>query len=489
MKSSLKRECLRVLQEVFRLPAYRPGQKEAVHALLSGRDVLCVLPTGAGKSLCWQIPAVISKRTTIVVSPLIALMRDQVQHLNACGIPAEALDSLMTPEEREEAISRIRSGAVRIVFVSPERLLQQQFRRLCLQLSPGMIVIDEAHCVVQWGEKFRPSYAEIPAFVSSLPVRPVICALTATADGRMQRSIMKQVGMRRPKRVMLPVVRENLIYQVCTTLDRTRELLRICGGDQGKTVIFCRTRSRAEYLALIIRQRGIASACYHAGLDREERLAVQQRFADGMLQILCATTAFGMGVDIPDIRRIIHDELPEHVYDYAQQTGRAGRDGLQSECIVLLEPNALVRRSSFRSYSKNPVVRWRETNRYVRQTEKLLQILLSSRCIPGALAATFGTPAEACGHCSACRHGRLVGHAPRYSGRRPRDLRLWLLLWQRKKLAELRGCMPREIISDQALNTAAGKLVFPVGSTAPEEMERLLAHFRRYGLNRDGGED
>lgn len=479
MKHSLIRECRYHLTHTFGLDDYRPGQKEAVQALLSGRDVMCILPTGAGKSLCWQLPAVVSKRLTLVVSPLIALMRDQVQHLHAIGIPAISLDSLMTPEERDAALERICSGAVRIVLVSPERLMQPRFRQLCREKAPWLVVVDEAHCVVQWGEKFRPAYTGIAEFMDELPQRPVICALTATADEPMQRAIRENLGMKRPKRVMMPIIRENLAYDVRTTLDKTGDLLRLCQADCGKTVIFCKSRARTETLAQMLIQQGMAAACYHAGLDREARMQAQQRFMAGDVQVLCATTAFGLGVDIPDIRRVIHDYLPDSVIDYVQQTGRAGRDGLRAECILLLTPNDLVHKAAFRSYAKNPIRRWRETTGHVRKTNQLVRILMAEACIPAGFAAALGRMVPPCGKCSACCKGRLVRRPPSYAFRKERHIRLWLMKWQRDALSRRLSCAPGKIASDRALNMAAVKFVFPQDTQAPEEMQRLLRHFSR----------
>lgn len=479
MKSSLKRECLHHLRQTFGLDDYRPGQKEAAYALLSGRDVMCILPTGAGKSLCWQLPAVVQRRLTVVVSPLIALMRDQVQHLHAVGIPAVSLDSLMTTEEKDAAAALIRSGAVRIVFVSPERLAQERFRQLCRAVSPWLVVVDEAHCVVQWGEAFRPAYTEVADFVRSLPMRPVLCALTATADEYLQRAIRQSLGLVRPKRVIMPILRENLVYDVRTTLDKTGDVLRLCAAEPSRTVVFCRTRARTEQLAQLLTANGLSADCYHAGLDRETRMAAQTRFMNGDVSILCATTAFGLGVDIPDIRRVIHDSLPDNLIDYVQQSGRAGRDGQRAECILLLAPNDLVRKAAWRSYAENPLRRLKETWRHIRGVERLVRVVMAAQCIPAGIAAAFGKSVPKCGCCSACRKGSLVRRAPSFIFRRERHIRLWILRWQRDALAQRRKCAPREIMSDRALNTAAAKFVFPEGVEAPEELERLLRHFRR----------
>lgn len=479
MKRSLKKACMQRLHDTFGLPGFRPGQHEAVQALLSGRDVMCILPTGAGKSLCWQLPAVVHDGLTVVVSPLIALMRDQVQHLLERGIPAVALDSLMEPEEREQAVQRLRQGTVRIVFVSPERLMQESFRQLCREVSPWLLVVDEAHCVVQLGESFRPAYGEISSFIAGLNQRPVLCALTATADAAMQRSIRESLGMRREKRVCLPVIRENLTYDVRTTLHATGDIIRLMQQKPCKTVVFCRTRLRTEQLSSFLAGSGFSADCYHAGLSRDERMAVQQRFAEGRTQILCATSAFGMGVDIPGIRRIIHEDVPDSVTDYAQQTGRAGRDGGQAECILFLEPVRLIRRGNIRSRGKGTLIhRWLRNMKKRRELRQMLGIMLTAPCIPAALAAAFGQSAERCGCCSACQREALLKRAPNLPGMKEWQVRAFFLKWQRDAIAKQRSCRANQIISDAALDTAAKKLMFPADVPVPPELERLLMHFR-----------
>ncbi len=488
MKHGLKRECLHHLQSTFGLTAYRPGQREAVQALLSGRDVLCILPTGAGKSLCWQLPAVVHEGLTVVVSPLIALMRDQVRHLTNIGIPAVSLDSLMSAEEKTAAIDGIRQGIVRIVFVSPERLKQPRFRGLCGEVCPWLVVVDEAHCVVQWGESFRPAYGGIPDFLSALPHRPVLCALTATADDAMQRAVCTRLTMRRVKRILLPILRENLIYEVHTTLDRTGAILRLMQTSLCKTVIFCRSRARTECLAELLNKQGIRAEAYHAGMERAQRLAVQTRFQAGTTPILCATTAFGMGVDIPDIRRVIHDYLPDSLIEYVQQTGRAGRDRQRAECILFLEPNELVRKASIRHqakdmFPKHPLRQRRYLQRHGKRLNELLRVILQSPCIPAGIAAAFGRPSRPCGRCSACRKGRMLPHVPSMTGKREWQIRAWLLMWQRASLASKMNCPPAKIASDRALIVAAKKFVFPEDTAVFPEMERLLTHFRRGGMH------
>lgn len=489
MKHSQKKECLRHLRATFGLSDYRPGQKEAVHALLSGRDVMCILPTGAGKSLCWQLPALVHEGLTVVVSPLIALMRDQVQHLQAAGVQAVSLDSLMSSEEKEAVINQVRQGGVRILFVSPERLEQPSFRRLCREVSPWLLVVDEAHCAVQWGESFRPAYAGIADFVSQLPKRPVHCALTATADAAMQQAVRTSLGMIRTKRVLLPIIRENLVYEVRTTLNRTVDVMAYCRRTPCKTVVFCRSRARTENLAALLTSAGVRSECYHAGLERQERMQIQDRFMAEECEVLCATSAFGLGVDIPDIRRVIHDYLPDNLIDYVQQSGRAGRDGKRAECILLLEPNDLVRRSVFRSDERNLLHRLRAWYKYHRGLKLLLRVVMQEPCLTAGISHAFGKRTKPCSLCSACRKGPLVTTAPTVAFRKVRHLRVWVLKWQREALARQRGCRPEKIVSDRDLGYAAEKLVFPDDAHAPEELERLLMHFR-HGMTHkaaDGG--
>lgn len=484
MKSSLKKACLHHLRDTFGLKDYRPGQREAVQAILSGRDVLCILPTGAGKSLCWQLPAVVHDGLTLVVSPLIALMHDQVRHLKEAGVPAASLDSLMTPPEKDAAVQLIRQGRVRIVFVSPERLEQPGFRKLCQDMKPWLIVVDEAHCAVHWGESFRPAYQGIPGFIAALPVRPVICALTATADERMQHDIRVQLGMRRMKRVMLPIVRENLIHEVRTTLDRTREILRFVQAADGKTVIFCRSRARAQTLSGLLAANGRRSLFYHAGMNREERLAAQEMFMSGHVDILCATSAFGLGVDIPDIRVVIHDYLPDSLSDYIQQSGRGGRDGKPARCLLFLEPNELVNKAMIPRRAKDrlkrsPIKRWFCLRKKWRELRQVMSVLMAGQCIPAAAAEAFGHKADPCGCCSACQGGRLICKAPSFAGMKEWQIRAWILQWQRDALARKHKCAPREILSDAAIRMGARYYVFPSDVPAREEMTRLLAHFRR----------
>lgn len=484
LKYHLKRECHQRLQNTFGLTEYRPGQKAAVHTLLSGRDLMCIFPTGSGKSLCWQIPAAVHQGITLVVSPLIALMRDQLMHLQAQGIPAVAIDSLLSSQERDFAIRQIQDGTARIIFVSPERLEQPAFIKLCRDITPWLVVVDEAHCVIQWGEEFRPAYNRIAEFIHLLPKRPVVCALTATADKAMQKAIAASLGMRFEKRILLPTIRENLRYEVRTTLHRQRELLRLLENHPCKTVVFCRTRERTERLSSALLERGIHASYYHAGLERQERLQVQMAFQEGSLQVLCATTAFGMGIDLPDIRRVIHDEMPDQLIDYVQQTGRGGRDGLPTDCILFFEPNDLLKKVKSEALTKErfrrrPIRRILYMNKYWKSIRQMLRIMFNSICIPQAIAAAFGCRIASCGQCSACRKGKMLEHVPSFAHMKQWQIRYWLLSWQRDALGAAMNINPGKLLPDQAMYAAAKYLALPPNVAVPKEIERLVAYFRK----------
>ena len=485
MRRKRRQACLAVLRQTFGISGFRPGQKAAVNALLSGRDVLCILPTGAGKSLCWQLPAVMQRGLTVVVSPLIALMDDQVQSLRRRGVPAETLNSLMTAQERQDVVRQVRDGRVRILLVSPERLETQAFQQLCQACPPWLVVVDEAHCVVQWGDEFRPVYARIGDFVRSLPDRPVICAMTATADSRMQRQIVRSLGMAFHKRVMLPVLRENLTYDVRTTARPLQAILQLMAQEPVKTVVFCRSRRHTELLAAALEAAGLAAGYYHAGLDRAGRERQQERFRTGETQILTATTAFGMGVDIPDVRRVIHADLPDSITDLVQQSGRAGRDGRPARCVILLTPDNLLHTAeAFREMRGaamlRPLLYLRFHRRVWRPAQELLNLLATQECITAGISAAFGQLAAPCGRCSACLRGPAAMAVPDLMRTDEYGLRLWLLRLQRDALAKRRGVAAHALIGDVALMHIARELAMPeiADGEVRSALERLLTVFR-----------
>lgn len=481
MDAAMNRACERALTQLFGVPGYRPGQRAAASCLLSGRDLLCILPTGAGKSLCWQLPAVVHEGLTVVVSPLIALMLDQVEGLHRRGIPAAAITSLTPYEERREAERRIRAGEIRILFIAPERLESERFRALMQDCPPWLLVVDEAHCVVQWGREFRPPYQRIGEFARSLKVRPVLCAMTATADQGMQKQIIRSLGMHRPREVFLPVVRENLRYSLCFTPSCNAEILRLAISERCKTVVFCSTRSRTIELAEYLLASGVAAGFYHGGMKQEARIGVQQRFRDGAIEVLVATSAFGMGVDIPDVRRVIHDALPASVTDLAQQSGRAGRDGEMADCIVLFAPPDVFSRGDL-IYSMHMATRFHplEHARLMRQcwkpTKRLLQVLLRSRCIPAGISAALGRPAKPCGQCSACLQGPAAGSLPILKRMDEEALIRWFIRELRSRFAARLGMSPARFIPGPEMARMARDCSVPAiaDEAVGPELERFL---------------
>ncbi len=440
MRLSRKHACMTVLRDTFGVSSFRPGQEQAADVLLDYRDLLCIMPTGAGKSLCWQLPAVMLGGLTVVISPLIVLMHDQVRHLEEKGIPCVHLDSLMTPEERIAGIQRLSSGKAGILFIAPERLDNAAFLRLCAQRQPSLVVVDEAHCVIQWGDSFRPAYQKIGTFIEQLSKRPVVCAMTATADHSLQKKIIASLGLHRPKRVIMPVERKNLLYQVVPTIQTNGAIQSALRSIPGKAVVFCRRRVRTEELSTLLNDSGIPAAPYHAGLERTVRSQVLNDFLSGKIRVVTATSAFGMGVDVPDIRLIIHDHLPDNMIDYVQQSGRAGRDGQDSVCMLLFPAMDLLRFHTRcrRIHTQNKGNRfkayWMIHQEWL-PFRRVLQWCLTEKCLSQGISAFFAQKSAPCGHCSAClkQHvWRKVPDIPRMSSEK---LYLWILQLHRDELA------------------------------------------------------
>ncbi|GHV35925.1 ATP-dependent DNA helicase RecQ [Synergistales bacterium] len=323
-----------ILKQYFGYDDFREGQSEIIDALLIGRDALGVMPTGAGKSLCYQIPSMILPHVTLVISPLISLMRDQVQALVANGIPAAFINSSLTDAQREIVINRARKGQYKIIYVAPERLLAPSILQLAQSLSVSLIAVDEAHCISQWGQDFRPSYLDIPRFVEALSVRPIVTAFTATATSRVREDILRILDLREPLTLVTSFDRPNLYFDVKRPQDKYSTLTAYLRENEGRGIIYCSTRKEVESVTEKLVSDGYSVSRYHAGLSDDERNSSQDDFLYDRVRLIVATNAFGMGIDKSNVRFVIHYNMPQNVESYYQEAGRAGRDGLSSDCIL-----------------------------------------------------------------------------------------------------------------------------------------------------------
>ncbi len=304
-----------LLKKHFGYDTFRPGQEGIIDEICNGRDALGIMPTGGGKSLCYQIPALLLEGVSIVISPLIALMKDQVDGLNENGIPATFLNSTLSTEEARERQQDIIDGAYRIVYVAPERLLTDSFYTLCKHVNLNFVAIDEAHCISQWGHDFRPSYRDIPKFIKQLDDRPVIAAFTATATAFVIEEIKTLLKLNNPYELIAGFDRPNLLYKIVKPTDKYRYLKNYIDNDftQGSGIIYCSTRKTVESLSTKLKEQGILAEGYHGGMDSEQRTIIQNAFMKDDIKIMVATNAFGMGIDKPDVRFVVHYNMPKNM--------------------------------------------------------------------------------------------------------------------------------------------------------------------------------
>ena len=327
-----------VLARQFGYADFRPGQEAVVAAVLTGRDALAVMPTGAGKSVCYQVPAVVLDGLTVVVSPLVSLMADQVRALKEAGIRGAYLNSTLTPAQQAEVLARARVGAYDLMYVAPERLADPRFAAFAAEAPIPFVAVDEAHCVSQWGQDFRPSYLAIGEFIAALPVRPVVAALTATATERVRADIVRLLGLRDPALTVTGFDRPNLRFAVerCEPKRKDARLDAFIDERRAESgIVYCSKRACVEEVCAHLRERGIAATRYHAGLSPEERERNQRAFVADDAPVMVATNAFGMGIDKSNVSYVVHYNMPGSVEAYYQEAGRAGRDGAPAECLLL----------------------------------------------------------------------------------------------------------------------------------------------------------
>lgn len=399
------------LKTYFGYDAFRGGQEAVIDALLSGRDVMAVMPTGAGKSVCYQVPALLLPGITIVVSPLVSLMRDQVTALVQMGVPAAYLNSSLTFRQYLLALDRAKAGRYKIIYVAPERLETEGFRSFAETADISLVAVDEAHCISQWGQDFRPSYLNIPAFVNSLKRRPPVGAFTATATPDVKEDIEKLLELKNPLRITTGFNRKNLFFEVRQPASKQAALLELVRSRPGKCgIVYCATRRTVEEVCGLLQEAGVAATRYHAGLEPEERRRNQEDFLYDRAQVMVATNAFGMGIDKSDVRYVIHYNMPKDMESYYQEAGRAGRDGASSSCILLYSGQD-VRTAQFLIEHSEPreeldavtAAQLRERDRErLRQMEGYCR---TRRCLRQYILHYFGESApDYCGTCYNCLH-------------------------------------------------------------------------------------
>lgn len=338
---------LEALTRYFGYDSFRPGQQGIVEALLAGRDVLDVMPTGAGKSVCYQIPAALSPGMTLVISPLISLMRDQVDALNDLGLPAAFINTTQTPDEQAMVFAQAAAGQIKLLYVAPERLETGRFRDFAARTPISLIAVDEAHCVSQWGQDFRSSYLGIGDFIAGLPQRPPVGAFTATATERVRRDIVGLLGLRNPAVTVTGFDRPNLYFDVVKleTKYKAAWVARYVADHPDESgIVYCATRKTTEALTDTLNQMGHPAVAYHGGMSPDAREAAQRDFITDKVPVVVATNAFGMGIDKSNVRYVIHHNLPESIEAYYQEAGRAGRDGEPSRCTLLWNESDIVTR-------------------------------------------------------------------------------------------------------------------------------------------------
>ena len=334
---------LTLLRKYWGYPAFRPHQEAIIASIIGRNDTLVIMATGSGKSLCYQLPAVYLGGLTIVISPLLALMKDQVDALNARGIPAAAWNSLLDAAGRSRIEAAMRDGRLRFLFVSPEKCLQPGFLEFLQAFPVRLVAIDEAHCISEWGHDFRPEYRDLARLRKCFPAAPVI-ALTATAIPEVRKDICRQLGLVNPQSFVGSFLRENLEYRVIKKKNPLIQLADICCRHKNESgIVYCLSKKETEECAADLKKRGFTALAYHAGLSRPARESVQDAFLKNTARIVCATVAFGMGIDKPDVRFVVHYDIPKSVESYYQETGRAGRDGKPAECVLLYSRGDAVR--------------------------------------------------------------------------------------------------------------------------------------------------
>ena len=388
-----------VLEAVFGFSSFRPGQEAIIDALLAGRDILAVMPTGAGKSLCYQVPALVMGGLTVVVSPLVALMKDQVAALRLAGVAAETINSARDRAQNVAAWRRVTAGGVRLLYLSPERLMTERMLAAIGRLPLSLIAVDEAHCISQWGPSFRPEYADLARLKTLFPGVP-IAAVTATADEVTRRDIGSKLFAKAPKAFVAGFDRPNIHLAVEMRRDGRRQVLQFLRGHDAESgIVYCLSRRKTEEIAALLGTAGITALPYHAGMSAEDREANQNRFLTESAVVMVATIAFGMGIDKADVRFVYHTDLPGSIEAYYQEIGRAGRDGAAAEAFMQYGLDDIRMRRVFIEQEESADERKRREHK---RLDALIGYCEAPECRRRVLLGYFGETTEACGNCDVC---------------------------------------------------------------------------------------
>ena len=400
----MDRRALDVLQHYWGYDAFRPAQEIPVSTLLAGQDLVAIMPTGAGKSICFQVPALLQEGLTIVFSPLISLMKDQVDGLRQQKIPAAFINSILDQETFNKTLYYVRIGAVKILYISPERLASQFFRNVLQTLKISQIIVDEAHCISQWGHDFRPAYQLIGQFLKTMPHRPVVGAFTATATKAVERDIKVLLGLESAQVHITGFDRPNLHFAVARLSQRMDYIVDYVKAHQEQSgVIYCITRKDVEKVYQNLVKAGIAAGYYHAGLPDQVRKDMQNKYAFDEIQVMVATNAFGMGIDKSNVRYVLHYQMPRNMESYYQEAGRAGRDGAPAECILLYNGQDVQVHKYLLEQSQLEPARLSIEQR---KLQAMIDYCFTSQCLRKYMLAYFGqeVPWNKCHNCSSCLH-------------------------------------------------------------------------------------
>lgn len=395
-----------ILKKYYGYNEFRRGQEEVIKSILDGKDTLAIMPTGAGKSLCFQIPALLLEGVTIVISPLISLMKDQVDSLNSLGIGAAYINSTLDEMEIEERLFCARNGDYKLIYIAPERLSSERFCNLLNDINISLLAIDEAHCVSQWGHDFRPSYRKISQLTSKLSKRPLIAAFTATATETVKKDIVALLGLSDSNTFVTGFNRENLSFSVIKGENKNDYILNYLSQNKGKTgIVYTSTRKEAENLTALLNREEYKVGLYHGGLNEEKRVQAQEDFSYDNIEVMVATNAFGMGIDKSNVRYVIHYNIPKNIEAYYQEAGRAGRDGEPSECILLFAPKDIQTQKFF--IEETVHMADRRTYEY-NKLRAMVDYCYTSKCLRKYILEYFGETniPDKCDNCSICNDHR-----------------------------------------------------------------------------------